>query len=70
MGSTNIVALCRILEAQFKDSAAEFRPFILTLQQVLDTTPTKRSDTKYAQGFNEVLQKSRISVKNWLDTNQ
>ena len=70
LGSTNIVALCRILEAQFKDSAAEFRPFILTLQQVLDTTPTKRSDTKYEQGFNEVLQKSRIAVKNWLDTNQ
>ena len=70
LGTTNIVALCRILEAQFKDSAAEFRPSLLTLQQVLDTTPAKRRETKYAQGFNEILQKSRFAVKNWLDSNQ
>jgi hypothetical protein len=70
LGSTNIVALCRILDAQFKESAAEFRPSILTLQQVLDTTPAKRSDTKYEDGFNEILQKSRLAVKNWLDANQ
>lgn len=66
----NYETVCRVLDAQFKDSAAEFRPNLLTLQQVLDTTPTKRSDTNYAQGFNEIVQKSRIAVKNWLDTNQ
>ena len=70
LGTTNIKALCRVLEAQFKDSAAEFRPSLLTLQQVLDIMPAKRSDTKYTQGFDEILQKSRIAVKNWLDANQ
>jgi hypothetical protein len=65
----NFETVCRVLDTQFKDSAAEFRPSLLTLQQVLDTTPAKRSDTTYAQGFNEVLQKSRIAVKNWLDAN-
>ena len=70
LGSTNIVALCRILEAQFKENAAEFRPSLLTLQQVLETTPAKRRDTKYTEGFNEILQKSRLAVKNWLDANQ
>lgn len=70
LGSTNIVALCRILEAQFKESAVEFRPSLLELQQVLDTTPAKRSDKKYAEGFDEILQKSRLAVKNWLAANQ
>ena len=66
----NYETVCRVLDAQFKDSTAEFRPNLLMLQQVLDTTPAKRSDTNYAQGFNEIVQKSRIAVKNWLDTNQ
>jgi hypothetical protein len=66
----NYETLCRVLDAQFKESAAEFRPSIITLQQVLEITPSKRSDTKYAQGFNDVLQESRIAVKNWLDANQ
>lgn len=69
LGSTNIAVLCHILETQFKDSAAEFRPNMLRLQQVLDLTPAKRSDSKYAQGFDEILQKSRMGVKNWLEAN-
>jgi hypothetical protein len=67
LGSTNIAALCHILETQFEENAAEFRPNMLKLQQVLDITPAKRSDTRYAQGFNEVLQESRLAVKNWLE---
>ncbi|HNM23853.1 MAG TPA: hypothetical protein PKL15_00435 [Saprospiraceae bacterium] len=70
LGSTNIVSLCHILDAQFKDSAAEFRPNMVRLQQVLDTTPAKRSDKKYAEGFDEILQKSRLAVNNWLAANQ
>jgi hypothetical protein len=70
LGATNIVALCRILDAQFKDSTVAFRPSIITLQQVLEMTPAKRKDTKYAQGFDEVLQASRLAVKNWLAVNQ
>jgi hypothetical protein len=69
LGSTNIAALCHILETQFKDSAAEFRPNMVRLQQVLDITPAKRSDKKYAQGFDEILQESRLAVKNWLEAN-
>lgn len=69
LGSTNIAVLCHVLEAQFKDSATEFRPNMLRLQQVLDTTPAKRSDKKYAQGFDEILQESRLAVKNWLEAN-
>ena len=69
LGSTNIAALCHILEAQFKDSAVEFRPNMVRLQQVLDITPAKRSDKKYAQGFDEILQESRLAVKNWLEAN-
>ncbi|MEZ5043396.1 MAG: hypothetical protein R2828_26100 [Saprospiraceae bacterium] len=69
LGSTNIAVLCHILEAQFKGRAAEFRPNMVRLQQVLDITPAKRSDKKYAQDFNEILQKYRLDVKNWLETN-
>ena len=69
LGFIKIPALCHILEAQFKDSAAEFRPNMVRLQQVLDITPAGRSDKKYAQEFNEILQKYRLDVKNWLETN-
>ena len=69
LGSTNIGALCHILEAQFKGDAADFRPNMVNLQQVLDIPPAKRSDKKYAQGFDEILQKSRLVVKNWLEAN-
>ena len=69
MGSTNISALCHILEAQFKGDAAEFRPNMISLQQVLDIPPAKRSDKKYAQGFDEILQQFRLDVKNWLQVN-
>lgn len=66
---TNIAALCHILDTQFKDSAAEFRPSMVRLQQVLDIKPAERSDKSYAQGFDEILQESRLGVKNWLETN-
>ncbi len=69
LSSTNIGALCHILEAQFKGNAADFRPNMVNLQQVLDIPPAKRSDKKYAQGFDEILQKSRLVVKNWLEAN-
>ena len=69
LGSTNIGALCQILEAQFKSNAADFRSNMVNLQQVLDIPPAKRSDKKYAQGFDEILQKSRLVVKNWLEAN-
>jgi hypothetical protein len=42
---------------------------MVNLQQVLDIPPAKRSDQKYAQGFDEILQKSRLVVKNWLEAN-
>ena len=70
LGSTNIVVLCHILEEQFKDRAVEFRPGMIKLQQVLDISPAKRSDHNYAQGFDEILQKSRLAVKSWVEANQ
>jgi hypothetical protein len=69
LGSTNIAVLCHILETQFKDHATAFRSDMIRLQQVLDMPPAKRSDQNYAQGFDEILQESRLAVKNWLEAN-
>lgn len=70
LGSTNISALCQILESQFKENASTFRPAMEKLQRILELQPSKRSDPKYAEGFTEILERSRKSVKTWLESNQ
>ncbi|MBK7408102.1 MAG: hypothetical protein IPJ40_08580 [Saprospirales bacterium] len=66
----NIDVFCRVLDAQFKDSSAVFRPNILKLHEALETPPVERNakiDTK--QAFVEMRNKYRLAVKNWLDSN-
>ncbi len=64
----NVEVLCRVLDVQFKDSSAVFRPNILKLQGVLETPPAARTGDIDAQKFVETLDQYRLAVKNWLDT--
>lgn len=70
LGYINIEALCRVLDTQFKDSAAVFRPDMLNLHEVLQITPPKRKSTQDKQWFDETLNVYRLAVTNWLDSNQ
>lgn len=70
LGYINIEAMCRVLDTQFKDSAAVFLPNILKLQKTLEITPPERKSKKDKQWFDASLSDSRIAVKNWLESNQ
>ncbi len=70
MGYVNIEALCRVLDTHFKDSAAIFRPDIVMLQKVLEINPPARNDKTNKKWFDETLTASRLTVKNWLESNK
>ncbi len=65
----NIDAVCRVLEAQFKQSAAEFRPSMLKLQKALAVTAPERKSKPHRKWYNKRLKAYRLAVKNWLDAN-
>lgn len=69
LGLTDIDAVCRILDAQFKDKAAEFRPAMLHLQQALERPAPERKNTEHRKAYEKELKLFRASVKEWLASN-
>jgi hypothetical protein len=67
-GMYPIEVLLRVLEGQFKDSIAVFKPHILKLQEILETPPAKSREYDDVQECNDTLNKYRLIVKNWLDS--
>ena len=63
----NAEPLFNLLDKQFKDSSAVFKPNILQLQETMNTQPAKRDGDKAR--FYEALNKYRLAVKNWADKN-
>ena len=63
----NAEPLFNLLDKEFSDSNAVFKPNILKLQQTMNTQPAKRDGDKAR--FDEALNKYRLAVKNWLDKN-
>jgi hypothetical protein len=67
--SLNLEAFCRVLEAQFKDYAKEFKPGMMKLQQVLAVEYPERKSEKHIKWYNKTVKAYRLAVKNWLDAN-
>ncbi|MBK9715952.1 MAG: hypothetical protein IPO85_00185 [Saprospiraceae bacterium] len=65
-GVFNVEVLLRVLEGQFKDSIAVFKPHILKLQEVMETPPAKSRAYDDTEQVNETIYKYREDVKNWL----
>ncbi|MEO7174544.1 MAG: hypothetical protein ABI002_02060 [Saprospiraceae bacterium] len=66
--SIDIGTICRVLSEHFKESSDQFRPNMLMLQQTLESTPAKRESNN--EQFMVYLNKYRLEVKSWLDTNR
>ena len=67
-GMFNVEILLRVLDEQFKDSIAVFKPHILKLQEVMETPPAKSRVYDDVEQVNKELYKYRESVKNWLNS--
>ncbi len=65
-GAFDVGPLLRVLEGQFNDSIAVFKPHILKLQEVMETPPAKNREYNDPKKSNEELYKYREEVKNWL----
>lgn len=66
-GMFNVEILLRVLDEQFKDSIAVFKPHILKLQEVMATPPAESRVYDDKEQVNKELYKYRLEVKNWLD---
>lgn len=64
----DIGTICRVLSKHFKESSDQFQPNMLVLQQTLKSTPAKRESNN--EQFMVFLNKYRLEVKSWLDTNR
>jgi hypothetical protein len=64
----NVDALCRVLDTQFKDSSAAFRPNMLKLQSVIESPHVKRGGDIDTPEFVKMRNKYQLAVKNWLDS--
>jgi hypothetical protein len=64
----NVDALCRVLDTQFKDSSAAFRPNMLKLQTVIESPHVKREGDIDTPEFVKMRNKYQLAVKNWLDS--
>lgn len=69
LGLTDVDAVCRVLDAQFKDKASEFRPAMLNLQQALERPAPERKNTEHRKAYEKELKLFRASVKEWLASN-
>lgn len=58
--------LLKVLDEQFNDNIAVFKPHILKLQEVMETPPAKSRAYGDVKEFNETLYKYREEIKNWL----
>lgn len=65
-GIYDVEVLLRVLEGQFKDSIAAFKPHILKLQEVMETPPAKNRVYDDTEQSNQTLYKNREEIKNWL----
>lgn len=65
-GAFDVGPLLRVLEGQFKDSIAIFKPHVLKLQEVMDTPPVKSRAYDDVEQCNAALNKYREEVKDWL----
>ncbi|CAN5774892.1 hypothetical protein BH10BAC3_BH10BAC3_05200 [soil metagenome] len=63
----NAEPLFNLLDKQFNDSSAVFKPNILKLQETMNIQPAKRDGDKAR--FDEALNKYRLTIKNWLGKN-
>lgn len=64
----NAQPLFRLLNVQFKDSSAVFRPNILKLQETMQKQPAKRDSDKAR--FYEARNRYQLAVKDWLDSHK
>ena len=65
-GAFDVGPLLRVLEGQFSNSIAVFKPHMLKLQEVMETPPAKNRVYVDTEQSNEVLYAYREEVKNWL----
>ena len=65
-GIYDIGVLFRVLEGQFKDSSAVFKPQILRLQEILETPLAKSRVYDDVDQSNQTLYNNQVIVKNWL----
>ena len=65
-GIYDVDVLLRVLEGQFKDGIAVFKPYIIKLQEVMETPPAKNRVYDDTEQSNQTLYKNREEVKNWL----
>ncbi len=65
-GAFDVGPLLRVLEGQFNGSIEVFKPYILKLQEVMETPPAKNRVYGDTSQCNEALYKYREEVKNWL----
>lgn len=57
-----------VLDEQFKDSAAKFKPSILKLQEVMETPPARsRQQPGELEQAKETINKNKARIKLWLD---
>ncbi|MBK7232922.1 MAG: hypothetical protein IPH93_11850 [Saprospiraceae bacterium] len=54
------------MEGQFKNSAGNFKPQVLKLQEILETPPAKNRANDNTEQSNQMLYKNREEVKKWL----
>jgi len=66
---SDIELVCRVLEAQFKMAAKEFRPSILKLKAILEIDPPERMNKQHIKSYNRHVKAYREAVKNWLESN-
>ncbi|MBK7812650.1 MAG: hypothetical protein IPI50_15735 [Saprospiraceae bacterium] len=65
-GIYNLEVILRVLEGQFKNSAGNFKPQVLKLQEILETPPAKNRANDNTEQSNQMLYKNREEVKKWL----
>ena len=70
LGLTNMEVVCRVLDAQFKNSTAELRPNMLVLQKALEISPPDRKNKAHLKAYNKEVQRYRLAVDNWLESNK
>jgi hypothetical protein len=70
LGLTDISRVCHVLETQFKDKAAEFKPAMLRLQQALETSAPERKNQEHKKAYARELKAFRAAVNEWLAANQ
>lgn len=63
----NIDCVCRVLDEQFKDSSAVFRPNMLNLKEALDVPYAQ--DSTMSEDFATLLNTYKASVNTWLESN-